>query len=293
MVSGVFEAIRIIKEVLPQIPVVLGGKYATLCHDHALKFSGADHVIAGAGEKQIFALLNKLFGEEVSFLPEENGLDSYPYPAFDLITKIEQLPLITSRGCPYRCSYCASHIFNDRFRRRHPIKVVNEIEHWQNQYGVINYCFYDDALLVNPEEMIVPLLQEIRKRNLTCRFHCPNGLHLREITQELAEMLYCSGFKTIRFGFETSDFNRQIQTGGKVKNEELRQAVHHLKMPVTKPEKSGSICFAACRVKKRRKSSTVLNSFRNAEPNLCLLSTHRFPAQKCGMKPSRLHPLTF
>ena len=226
---GVFEAIRIIKEVLPQVPVVLGGKYATLCHDHALKFSGADHVIAGAGEKQIFALLNKLFGEEVSFLPEENGLDSYPYPAFDLITKIEQLPLITSRGCPYRCSYCASHIFNDRFRRRHPIKVVNEIEHWQNQYGVINYCFYDDALLVNPEEMIVPLLQEIRKRNLTCRFHCPNGLHLREITQELAEMLYCSGFKTIRFGFETSDFNRQIQTGGKVKNEELRQAVHHLK----------------------------------------------------------------
>ncbi|MGB5218469.1 MAG: radical SAM protein [Smithella sp.] len=226
---GVFEAIKMIKEVLPQIPVVLGGKYATLCGEHAVNFSGADYVIAGAGEKQIFALLKKIFGEEASFLPEESHLDSYPYPAFDLINKIEQLPLITSRGCPYRCSYCASPVFNNRFQRRDPMKVVDEIEYWQNKYGVMNFCFYDDALLVNPEEMIMPFLQEIRKRNLTCRFHCPNGLHLREITQALAEMLYRSEFKTIRFGFETSDFNRQIQTGGKVKNEELRKAVNHLR----------------------------------------------------------------
>jgi len=103
---GVFEAIKIIKEVLPSIPIVLGGKYATLCYDHAVKFSGA--------------------------IPDENNLDSYPYPAFDLIRKIDQLPIITSRGCPYRCSYCASHILNDKFQRRDPVKVVDEIEYWQN-----------------------------------------------------------------------------------------------------------------------------------------------------------------
>jgi len=226
---GVFEAIRIIKEILPSVPVVLGGKYATLCYDHAARKSGADHVIAGQGEKQILLLLKKIFGEEPVFIPDENDLDSLPYPAFDLIRKIEQLPITTSRGCPYRCSYCSSHIIYDKFLRRNPVKVVDEIEYWQKKYGVINFSFYDDALLVKPAEMIIPMLNELKRRKMSCQFHCPNGLHLREINREMSELLYSSGFKTIRFGFETSDFNMQIKTGGKVKNEELRIAVSHLK----------------------------------------------------------------
>ena len=226
---GVFEAIKIIKEVLPFVPIVLGGKYATLCYSHAVNFSGADYVIAGSGEIQVLRLLQKLFNEEPVFTPDEYNLDSLPYPAFDLIRKIEQLPLITSLGCPYRCSYCSSHILKDKFQQRDPVKVADEIQYWQKESGVINFSFYDDALLVKPHEMIIPLLKEVKKRKLSCQFHCPNGLHLREINKELSVLLYNSGFKTIRFGFETSDLNRQIKTGGKVKNEELRLAVSHLK----------------------------------------------------------------
>jgi len=99
---GVFDIIRIIREEMPQIPVVLGGKYATLCYDHAMQFSGADFVIAGAGETQILKLLQSMFREKIIFSPDEDDLDSYPYPAFDLIREPQQLPLATSRGCPYR-----------------------------------------------------------------------------------------------------------------------------------------------------------------------------------------------
>jgi radical SAM superfamily enzyme YgiQ (UPF0313 family) len=173
--------------------------------------------------------MKKIFNEKPVFIPDENNLDSYPYPAFDLIRKVEQLPIITSRGCPYRCSYCSSHILNKKFQRRDPLKVVDEIEYWQNKFNVINFSFYDDALLVKPEEMIFPFLKELKRRNLFCQFHCPNGLHLREINEVMSEWLYSSGFKTIRFGFESCDLTRQIQTGGKVKNEELRLAVKHLK----------------------------------------------------------------
>jgi radical SAM superfamily enzyme YgiQ (UPF0313 family) len=225
---GVFEAIQIIKEVLPSVPIMLGGKYATLCYDHAIKYAGADYVITGVGEKSVLQLLHDLFGEKITFVPDEDNLDSRPYPAFDLINNAEQLPITTSIGCPYRCSYCSSHILNNKFRRRDPLKVVGEIEHWQNIINIKNFSFYDDALLVEPEKMIMPLLREIQKRKLSCNFHCPNGLHLREINAELSELMYSSGFKTIRFGFETSDFNRQVQTGGKVKNEELQTAVRHL-----------------------------------------------------------------
>jgi radical SAM superfamily enzyme YgiQ (UPF0313 family) len=226
---GVFEVIKIIKDFLPKVPVVLGGKYATLCYDHARKYSGANFVISGAGEMYIFKLLQDLFGETPSFLPDWENLDSYPYPAFDLISKMEHVPIITSRGCPYHCSYCASSIFNNKYRRRDPLKVVDEIEYWQNNFSVQNFTFYDDALLVNPSEMIIPLLGEVKKRNLSCNFHCPNGLHLREIDEEISRLFYSCGFKTIRFGFETSDFKRQTETGGKVRNEELRNAVQHLR----------------------------------------------------------------
>ncbi len=226
---GVLEAIKIIKEIMPHVPIVLGGKYATLCYEHAVKYAGADYVIKGSGEKSVLQLMKDLFNEQTSFEYDPDSLDALPYPAFDLSSRLEQIPIMTSRGCPFDCSYCASHIFNDKFRRRDPLKVVDEIEYWQKYFGVKNFTFYDDALLINPEEMITVLLREIKKRNLSCCFHCPNGLHLREINQDISILLYNSGFKTIRFGFETSDFKRQMETGGKVKNEELKHAVNFLK----------------------------------------------------------------
>ncbi len=236
---GVFDAIKIIKDTLPGVPVVLGGKYATLCYDHAVIHSGADYVLGGRGEKQILKLLHDLFNEDVIFEPDEDDLDTLPYPAFDLINKIDQVPLITSIGCPYRCSYCSSHILQKKFLRRNPVKVADEIEHWHKNFGVTDFSFYDDALLVDAANMIIPLLSEVKRRGLNCRFHCPNGLHLREIDAVLSKTLYDVGFKTIRFGFETADFQLQRETGGKVQNQELAEAVIHLKNAGYKTEDIG------------------------------------------------------
>lgn len=236
---GVFEAIRIVKEMLPGIPVVLGGKYASLCYDHATANSGADYIIRGSGEQQILDLFKVLFNEAVIFQPDAEDLDTLPYPAFDLASRIDQVPIITSLGCPYRCNYCSSSLFYKKYLRRDPHRVAAEIEYWQKNYHVTDFSFYDDALLVNPDQMIIPLLREIKRRNLSCRFHCPNGLHIREIDASLSQLLFQSGFKTIRFGFETADFQLQQDTGGKVQNEELRRAVGHLKKAGYKREDIG------------------------------------------------------
>jgi radical SAM superfamily enzyme YgiQ (UPF0313 family) len=136
---------------------------------------------------------------------------------------------MASRGCPYSCSYCASGLLSDRFRRRDPIRVTDEIEHWYLRLGIRDFSFYDDALLVDPSGMAIPLLNELIRRNLPISFHCPNGLHLRDITPEVGNLMFRAGFKTIRFGFESSDRLRQTSTGGKVDNQELMDAVHHLK----------------------------------------------------------------
>lgn len=226
---GVVDTIRLTKQVHPDVPLVLGGNYVSLCEEHAIRNSGADLIITGEGEKSIARILQMFFDDSPRFLPDLSDLDTYPYPAFDLVRHADQVPIITSRGCPYRCTYCASSLLNDGFRVRDPLKVVDEIEFWNKQYGVRNFAFYDDALLVDAKNRAIPMLKEIIRRNIDCDFHCPNGLHLREITEELSLLMRKSRFRTIRFGFETASVKRQLETGGKITNDETKEAIDHLR----------------------------------------------------------------
>lgn len=224
---AVFDMVNLVHQTFPGIPVALGGSYVTLNPEHAAR-SGADFSLSGPGELSLPSLFKNTYDQDLTFLPG-NNLDSYPYPAFDLVHHPDQIPVMTSRGCPFRCSYCASHLLNDRFQRRDPIRVVDEIEYWHTRLRINHFSFYDDALLIDPSEMAIPLLREIIRRDLPLAFHCPNGLHLREITPELASLIFKAGFKTLRFGLETSNVLRQTVTGGKVDNKESEEAVRHLR----------------------------------------------------------------
>lgn len=225
---AVHTTIRLVHEAFPGVPVVLGGNYVTLCPEHAAR-SGAEFTLPGPAELTIPALMKNLYRYEMPFLPDHDHLDSHPYPAFDLIRHADQVPIMASRGCPYHCSYCASRLINDRFLRRDPIRIADEIEHWFSHLDIRHFSFYDDALLSDPSGMAIPLFKELIRRNLPVSFHCPNGLHLREMTPEISALMFRAGFKTLRFGFETSNHLRQTSTGGKADNRELIDAVDHLK----------------------------------------------------------------
>jgi radical SAM superfamily enzyme YgiQ (UPF0313 family) len=224
---GVFKAIKIVKESFKKVPILLGGIYATLCYEKAVRYSEADYVIRGRGELEIFKIISELF--DIRPLTPNPELRTDIYPAFDLYPQLDYISMITSRGCPYHCSYCASPIVSGGFQRRDPLKVVEEIECWTSQYGVNNIAFYDDALLVDPLEHIFEILKGVKKRGIRCSFHAPNGLHVKEISKELADLLYACHFKTIRLGLETSNEASQIETGGKVDNLSFREAVRNLK----------------------------------------------------------------
>ncbi len=224
---GVCETIGIIRDTYPGVPVFLGGNYARLCPAHARGHSGADAVITAEAREALPEIFDAL-GIRGGPADSGDGLDSLPCPAFDLLTRPAQVPILTSKGCPFRCTYCASPLLNRKFSRRDPARVADEIVFWRRK-GIRNFSIYDDAFLVRPEEMAIPLMREIIDRGADCRFHCPNGLHLREITAEIAGLMRKSGFETLRFGFETSEPRRQAQTGGKVKGDDLLSAAGHLR----------------------------------------------------------------
>jgi len=69
----------------------------------------------------------------------------------------------------------------------------------------------------------------VKERDIQCNFHVPNGLHIKEIGEELADLLHHCHFKTLRLGLETSNEATQIETGGKVDNRSFEEAVKNLK----------------------------------------------------------------
>jgi radical SAM superfamily enzyme YgiQ (UPF0313 family) len=226
---GVKETIAVIKETLPDVPVVLGGIYATLCAEHAAVHSGADRLFTGPGEKSILALAGGYTGFAVRSKFDADNLDTYPYPAFDLQRKITYIPLLTSRGCPFACSYCASHVLNPKRMRRDPAAVVEEIRHWHRNYGVRDFTFYDDALLVDAERHAIPILEGIIESGLTVRFHTPNALHIREISAKTARLMFKAGFETLRLGLETAAFEKRKELDRKVTADEFTRAVRFLR----------------------------------------------------------------
>ncbi|WP_459914798.1 B12-binding domain-containing radical SAM protein [Desulfocicer niacini] len=243
--SGVQETIAVIKEMFPGVPVILGGVYASLCTDHARKFSLADEVVTGSGEVQIPAIIHHHTG--FSFTPKYdlNELNALPYPALDLVSKMTYAPILTSRGCPFSCTYCASSFLEKSLRHRSPETVFQEIEHWHRVHEITNFAFYDDALLIHPTEHILPLLEKIIQSAMPLSFHTPNALHIRQISQEVATMMFRAGFKTIRLGLETADVSSSRTEDHKVRGNEFSLAVDHLKQAGFSSDQIGAYLLCA------------------------------------------------
>jgi len=222
---GVIEAVCAVKRIFPEVPVLLGGIYATLCTEHARLYSGADYVLPGPGEAALGKFLQVNMDDS---LHDQESSPERAYPAFDMIPGLRYVCLVTSWGCPYGCHYCASKLLNPGFRERDPNEISEEIIFWHTSRRIRDFAFYDDALLVNAQKRIIPLLEGLLRRGVSVRFHTPNGLHLREITPDVARLLYETGFTTIRLGYESSDMDWHGQTGGKVRSGDLESALTNL-----------------------------------------------------------------
>ena len=227
--TGVQETVTFLRAFFPDTPIILSGIYASLCDEHALKNAGADDIFCGPAEDALFDLVDRYthFTATPRFNPQ--NLDTYPYPALDLQSRINYVPLLTSKGCPFKCNYCASHFLNPVRMWRSPNSVLEEIKFWHQSYQVKDFVLYDDAFLVNAEQHAIPLLEKIIQADIRLRFHTPNALHIRGINAQSARLLYRAGFKTIRLGLETAEFDRRETMDRKVTEDDFSRTAGYLK----------------------------------------------------------------
>ena len=168
--------------------IILGGIYPTLAPEHAAAMTAADIVVAGEVEEA-----NDLW-VDLSLYPRK--------PTYAIITP--------SRGCPYDCSYCAQKIINagmTKVRFREPDDVISEMRHNYQKYGIRDFAFYADFLLINFKYNIIPILKQIIKENLPFRLYAPEGLDTRYLSQsqELLDLMKAAHFQKIYLPVESID----------------------------------------------------------------------------------------
>ena len=211
---GVKEVIDDLREYWPKTKIILGGNYATLCYEHALKI-GADFIVHGVDLRPLWDYLK--------IIPDmdQPGL-------WEVYKRLKVGVLKLTDGCPFKCSYCSVPKVYNGFKQRSMKRSIGELE-LLLKLGVSDIAFYDDSLLYKFDEILGPFLNEIIERQIKVNLHSPNALNARFITADIAEKMVRAGFKTFYLGFESNSVKWQKQTGGKVYSHELAQAVEHLK----------------------------------------------------------------
>ena len=205
--------------------VIVCGSDATDHADRYLK-EGADFVILGEGEATLMELLNSLSGA-TSAAPEHiegvarldaNGhpvssgrmnvmtdLDSIPFPAWDLIDVAKyrdiwkrrhgffSLNLVTSRGCPFHCNWCAKPIWGQSYNARSPENVVSEMRLLKKRFQPDHIWFMDDMMGIKPG-WLSRFADLVNEHDVVIPFKCLNrvDLLLRDGVIEALDRAGCS-----------------------------------------------------------------------------------------------------
>lgn len=228
--------IGVIKEKHPAKPVIAGGVYPSTLPSWVLD-SGADIVVRGEGELAMLRLAEGDRLEDIKGLVfsregqiVDNGIaeliediDTIPFPSyskrdvdfyFDWSPRGERqsrtASMITSRGCPFSCSFCSIHpVYGRKWRARSPENVLEEIELLVGKYGVTHIEFEDDNFTLQPErtEDILDGIIKINKNKVDGRltWSAPNGIRLDSLTESLVSKMKDSSCRAICIAVESGD----------------------------------------------------------------------------------------
>ena len=232
------EIARIVKATDKKVFTVMGGAHPSVCPELVLDDDNIDFVILGEGESTIRHLINHLngnksLGEVDGIGYRSNGekiirqrvrfiqdLDSLPFPARHLLDmeayfglksshgtrkKDRFSPIITSRGCPAKCTFCSAHkVWGRAFRKRTPKNVIKEMIYLKERYGIEELLFEDDNTTLDVQRA-GQIFDMMIVEGLNFSWDTPNGVAAFALTKKLIKKMIDSGCYSINLALESGN----------------------------------------------------------------------------------------
>lgn len=247
------------------IRCVIGGVHPTFMPQETLSDSGADFIVCGEGELALLRLAQNNFvngniqgvyssgdlkdfsaitkAEKIENLndlpfPDWEQIDPNSYPRAPHGAVVKNFPIgiiMTSRGCPYECAFCASPKFYNRsIRFRTPANVVDEIRYLVNRFGIKEVHFEDDNLTLRREH-IAEICNLMIENNIKVSWACPNGIRADRVDRELLDLMVKAGCYYFSYGVESA--NPQI-----LQNIKKRETIESIGKAIDMAAEKGISC---------------------------------------------------
>lgn len=222
----VMKTVEIVKKINSNTRVVLGGPHVHLFPEETINLKNVDYLVLGEGEEAFKELLDHIdensnlrkvpglvFKDKEKVIntgirPSIKDLDNLPFPARHLVPYRQYTSLLskgdvattmfTSRGCPYKCSFCDRPHLGKVFRARSATNVVDELEDCTNM-GIREFLVYDDTFTVN-KKRVIDICNEIVRRGLDIGWDIRTRVDT--INEEVLVHLKKAGCQGIHYGVE-------------------------------------------------------------------------------------------
>lgn len=240
------------KEYNPACKVIIGGTHPTIQSSELLESEFVDFLVLGEGENTIQELVKYLYDRNTAYHEIDglsykrngdivhnkprmliNNLDEIPIPSRDLLMGIENFTsedmgvIITSRGCPYHCTYCACPKMWRGVRYRSIDNVIEEIRQVMLEYGTVQFAIYDDTFTIN-RQRVLEFCKTLAKERININWTCTTRLDLLDDEQLI--MMKKSGCNNVKVGVESGSPEILELMKKKETMDEMRKGAELLKM---------------------------------------------------------------
>ena len=226
LVHTAYEIAAALKTALPETTIILGGVHPTILPEESLLQPGVDVVIRGEGEQTLLELVQGKALETIEGISFRSDgtiihnkermliadLDSLPFPAYHLLPikkyypaagayrRLPAISILTTRGCPGRCTFCYQ-IFGRRLRARSGRNVADEVKLLKERYGIREICFYDDTFTAIRHN-VLDFCRIAIEEKLDITWSCFARVDF--INEEVLYAMKAAGCHQIMFGFEAA-----------------------------------------------------------------------------------------
>ncbi|MBT3409040.1 radical SAM protein [Candidatus Woesearchaeota archaeon] len=229
--------VNIIKKTLPTCNIIIGGNHVSSEYENILNNKNIDFLVIGEGEKTIITIIKNIYNKKklknvkgIGYRLNNNkiinpslnnikNLNKIPFPAWNkfpiktyLKTKKSHsllpyqgktIQIITSRGCPYNCSFCATQkISGSKWRSRSVENIITEIRTLKKKYNIQNIEFVDDNIALDSKRFKL-LLNELKKEKI--KWCVPNGICTNHLNKKLIRQMKNSGCYALFLPIETGN----------------------------------------------------------------------------------------